>query len=235
MEEKVLGTQNLSIKSWAEDDRPREKFLAKGRSSLSNAELIAMLIGSGTRNQSAVELAKIILQAANNDLNRLAQFTVKDFIKIKGVGEAKALTIAAALELGRRRNDFLPKEEPIFIVSSQIYNWMKQFMLDIPHEEFWVIYMARNGKHIKTEPISVGGVSATVVDAKIIFKKALNENATNLVLCHNHPSGNLNPSHEDILITRKLQNAASLLDITISDHIIFTNDGYYSLSENNDM
>ncbi|WP_109831555.1 RadC family protein [Reichenbachiella versicolor] len=228
----MTNSKNLSIKAWAEEDRPREKLILKGKSALSDAELIAILIGSGTRTLTAVELSKHILSKCNNDLNQLARFTLKDLMKFNGIGEAKAISILSALELGRRRKT-QDKVEHVKIHSAEsVYEYMKPHLMDLPHEEFWIIHLNRSNTIIKAEPVSIGGVSGTVVDPKIIFKRALEETSSYLVLIHNHPSGNLNPSKQDYHITQKLKQAGDTLDIRILDHVIFTDDGYFSFSEN---
>jgi DNA repair protein RadC len=224
-------SNNLNIKSWAEDDRPREKLLKNGRSALSDAELLGILIGSGIRNMTAVDLAKLILQSVNNDLNKLARLTVKDLSKFKGIGEAKAINIVAALELGRRRKETETIKAPKLIASKTIYEYMKPFLLDLPHEEFWVLILSQASELIKAEKISSGGITGTIADPRIIFKLTLENLGTHLILCHNHPSGNLKPSQADMNITKKLVEGGRLLDITVVEHIIFGNDGYYSLAD----
>jgi DNA repair protein RadC len=219
---------NLKILSWAEEDRPREKLLLKGRSALSDAELIAILIGSGTRSVSAVDVAKIVLSEAGNNLNELARFTVSDLRKIKGIGEAKAISIVSALELGRRRKDVEFAEKVKITCSSDIYQLMKPELLDLPKEEFWVLLLNRANRLIRKEQISSGGVSGTVADPKIIFKSALEHYASSIVLVHNHPSGNLKPSQSDINLTQKMKEAGKLLEIPVLDHLIFGDNGYMS-------
>jgi DNA repair protein RadC len=223
------------IKAWAEDDRPREKFLLKGKQSLSNTELLAILIATGTKNESAVDLARKILQLTNDNLNELGKLSIKDLKKVKGIGEAKAITIAAALELGRRRKDEDAKQIEIVKTSREVFNYFEPLLADLPHEEFWILLLARNRKVIARVKISEGGVAGTVVDTKIIFKHAIENLASYIVLCHNHPSGNLQPSTADIQITKNLKNAAKLLDIDIVDHIIIGNNKYYSFADNDDF
>lgn len=225
-------TEYYSIKQWAEEDRPREKLMQKGRQALTDAELMAVLLGSGTVALSAVELAKQILQSANNNLHELAKMSVKELQKFKGIGEAKAITIVCALELGRRRKeaDFAKKDK---ITSSQdVYELMKPYLLDLYHEEFWVLLLNRANQVLKYEKISAGGVTGTVADPKIIFKRALEETANGLILVHNHPSGNTQPSQADIAITQKLREGAKLLDMQVLDHLIFTDNGFYSFIDN---
>ena len=223
--------ENLSIKQWAEEDRPREKLLAKGRSSLTEAELIGILIGSGTRTLSAVDLAKQILAAANHNLNELAKFTVKDLIKFKGIGEAKAISIVSALELGRRRKSVKAEEKLKFTSSKQIFELLRADLSDLKHEEFWIVLLKRNGELIKKVRVSSGGVAGTVADSKIIFNHALGELASSVILVHNHPSGALKPSTEDINFTKRIVDAGRLLDIAVIDHLIFTDSGYYSFAD----
>lgn len=222
---------NLAITEWAEEDRPREKLIIKGNSALSDAELIAILIGSGNRTQSAVGLAKSILSSSNNDLNKLARLSLNDLKKFNGIGEAKAIAIISALELGRRRKESEPEQKPKITDASEAYNTLKPIMLDLQHEEFWVILLNRSNQVIKKEKISTGGISGTMVDNRILFKRALEELASGIILAHNHPSGNRNPSQADINLTKKLQSAGKILDIQILDHIIFTDHTYFSFSE----
>jgi len=222
---------NLNILSWAEEDRPREKLLLKGKSALSDAELIAILIGSGTRSMSAVDVGKIILSNAGHNLNELAKFTVKDLQKIKGIGEAKAISIVSALELGRRRkeSEFVVKIK--ITCSNDIYDLMKPELMDLPKEEFWIVLLNRANRVIKKEQISSGGISGTVADPKIIFKAALDQYASSVILIHNHPSGNLKPSQTDINLTNKMKEAGKLLEIPVLDHIIFGDESYMSFAD----
>lgn len=222
----------LAINQWAEEDRPREKLLIKGKSSLSDAELIGILIGSGTKTLSAVDLAKQILNSANNDLHTLAKMSVSDLTKFKGIGEAKAINIVSALEVGRRRKASEPIKYPKITSPSQAYEYLKPELTDLNHEQFWVILMRRNNTVIKKEQISLGGVSGTMADPKIIFKKAIDVLASGIILAHNHPSGQTKPSHADNQLTKKIVSAGEFMDITISDHIIFTDESYFSYAEN---
>jgi DNA repair protein RadC len=221
----------LNIKSWALEDRPREKLLLKGMGSLSDAELIAILIGSGTPKMSAVELSKIILLHVGNNLNDLAKLTVKDLIKIKGIGEAKAITIIAALELGRRRKDQSAEDRPRLNSSNSVYEIIKGDLMDLPHEEFWVILVNQAHKFVKKKRISEGGVTGTVADSRIIFKFALEELATGVILVHNHPSGNLKPSQQDIDLTKKIKESGKVMDIALLDHLIIAGQKYFSFSD----
>jgi DNA repair protein RadC len=223
--------QNFSIKHWSEDDKPREKLMLKGKSVLSDAELIAILIGSGSRNESAVSLSKRILLSVNNNLNALGKLSLKQLMEFKGIGEAKAVTIAAALELGRRRRT---AELPDFfkITSSKaVFEIMQPLIGDLLHEEFWVLYLNNANKVIHKAQLSKGGITGTIVDVRLIFKLALEHNATAIILSHNHPSGKLVASDADREITKKLTFAGEQLDIKVLDHIIITEKGYLSFQD----
>jgi len=220
--------QKLSIKNWAVEDRPRERLLAKGIQSLSNTELIALLIGSGTKQISAVELARKILMKADNNLNLLGKFSVDDLQKQKGIGKAKAISIIAALELGRRRKLSETLGRPKITSSKDAYNIIFPLISDLQHEEFWVLLLNRSNKIIDKNKISQGGVAGTVIDVKIILKKAIEKLASSVILCHNHPSGNIEPSGADIGITGKLKEAAEVMDIKLLDHIIVADNSYFS-------
>lgn len=220
--------KKLSIKQWAVEDRPREKLLQKGISSLSDAEIIAILIGSGTREMSAVELAKNILHNAKNRIDELARLGVSDLTKIKGIGEAKAINIIAALELGRRRKLAEAFVKPKITSSKDVADIFIPILADLLHEEFWILLLNRSNTVIDRIKISQGGVSGTVIDSKLILKPAIDKLASSIILCHNHPSGNLKPSSEDEKITEKTKNAAELMDIKILDHIIVSSTGYFS-------
>lgn len=223
--------RELSIKQWAEEDRPREKLLLKGKSALSDAELLAILIGSGTRALSAVSIGKLILNAANGNLNHLARFSMKDLKAIKGIGEAKAITILSALELGRRRKEEIVEKKPKITSSTSVYQLMQGDLLDLAYEEFWILLLNRANQVIKKVKISAGGVAGTVADPKLIFKQALEHLASAIILVHNHPSGNLRPSQADIQLTRKLVQGGKLLEISVLDHLIFTDTAYYSFAD----
>lgn len=220
-----------SIKNWKEDDRPREKLALKGKSSLSDAELLAIIMGSGNRDESAVELAKRILNTANNNWNELAKYSIQDFCKFKGVGEAKAISIITALEIGRRRITQEVLERPKITSSENAALILQQQIGDLPTEEFWVMFLNQGNKIIKTEQISRGGITQTSVDVRIIFKRGIELMATAMILSHNHPSGNLVPSESDKNLTKKLIEASRYLDIQILDHIIVSQSGYYSLAD----
>ena len=227
--------ENFTIKSWAEDDRPREKLSLKGKSVLSDAELIAILIGSGSRNESAVELSKRILASVENNLNALGKLSIKQLCEFKGVGEAKAISIIAALEVGKRqKNEEVLKLEKI--TSSQIiYNIMQPIIGDLPHEEFWVLYLNNNLKIVFKSQLSKGGITGTVVDLRIIFKMAFQHNATAIVLVHNHPSGNNQPSNADLEVTKKIKVACQNLEINLVDHLIITQNNYYSFKDSSKL
>lgn len=227
--------KHLTIKAWAEDDRPREKMAEKGKSVLSNAELLAILLGSGTRDKSAVELGQEILSNCGNNLRELGKRNLQELITTKGVGPAKALTIIAAMELARRRGDEAEVAPTKIARSNDIYQYMKPFLSDLYHEEFYVILLSRGNAIIACENISRGGISGTVVDGKIIFKKALDHKASSIILVHNHPSGNLFPSEQDIRLTRKLVSFGDYIDLPVLDHLIFTDNGYFSFSDQGKM
>jgi DNA repair protein RadC len=226
-------TQKLSIKSWAEDDRPREKLILKGRSSLTDAELIAILIGSGSRSQSAVDLSKVILNAFKNNINEIGKASVTELKKFKGIGEAKAISIIAALELGRRRKEEGVIKRDKIRSSNDAYNALYPLLADKKIEEFWVVLLNQNNKIISREFISKGGVSGTVADVRVILKLAIDQLASGVILAHNHPSGAVNPSNADKLLTTKIKNGAELLDIKVLDHIIIGEDDYFSFADAN--
>lgn len=223
--------QALTIKNWAEEDRPREKLMLKGKASLSDAELIAIIIGSGTSSLSAVEVAKQILNEVGNDLNMLAKLSVKELMKFKGIGEAKAINIISALELGRRKRDMEITVKLKITCSEDAYKIMRPLLSDLLHEEFWVLLLSRNNTVLKKQQISSGGVSGTVADPKLIFKYALEELASGIILVHNHPSGNTKPSQADMSLTQKMKTAGMALEIAVLDHVIFTDTGYFSFAD----
>lgn len=220
-----------TIKDWAKDDRPREKLLGKNPASLSNSELLAILIRDGYRQKNAIELAKEVFRLANNNLNELGKITIQEMMNIKGIGEAKAIIIAAALELGRRRQASLSLEKPIVKSSRDIANYLQALLRDLPNEVFAVAYLNQGNRINRFEIISEGGITGTVADPRIILKKALLEEAVSLILCHNHPSGNLQPSKADQVLTKKLKDAAKLFDISLFDHIIVSENGYFSFAD----
>lgn len=221
----------VSIKYWSEDDQPREKLMLKGKSVVSNAELIAILIGSGNSEASAVELSRRILESVNHNLDELGKLTVNDLKKFKGIGEAKAISIIAALELGRRRKDAVKNERPKISSSKQAYDYIQADLADVPHEEFWVILLNRANMVIRKERISAGGVTGTLADARIIFKMAVESLACGIILVHNHPSGNKTASASDKSLTQKLKEAGKLIDVPVLDHIIYTDNGYFSFAD----
>jgi DNA repair protein RadC len=221
-----------TIKNWAEDDRPREKMLLKGIESLSNAELLAILINNGTREKSALDVAKELLTAIENDLRQLGKFSVTEILKlkVKGIGEAKAVTIAAALELGIRR-DAANKKKDVVLHSKDIADFLRARLQYKKHEVFAVIFLTRSNKVTHYEVISEGGITGTVADPRIIIKKALTHDAVSVILCHNHPSGSVKPSRQDEELTLKIKNAAMFFDIKVIDHIIVSEEGYYSFAD----
>lgn len=226
-----MDNNSISIKNWSEDDRPREKLILKGKSVLSDAELIAILIGSGSKNESAVELSKKILASVANNLNELGKLNLSQLCNFKGIGEAKAVTIIAAMELARRRRSEEVIELTKITSSKIIFEIMQPIIGELPHEEFWVLYLNNANKVIAKNQLSKGGMTGTVVDVRIIFKSALESGAVGILLCHNHPSGNLKPSEADIEITKKVKTAGKNLDINVLDHLIITQNGYYSFAD----
>ena len=219
------------ITNWSEDDKPREKLMLKGKSVLSDAELIAILIGSGSRNESAVDLSKRILASVDNNLNALGKLSLSQLMQFRGIGEAKAISIIAALELGRRRRGEDAVELKKITSSKIIFEIMQPILGELPHEEFWIIYMNNSNKVISKSQLSKGGITGTLVDVRIVFKTALEIGATALILCHNHPSGTLIPSDADKQITRKLKVAGDSLEIKVLDHLIVTETSYYSFAD----
>lgn len=221
----------LSIKNWSEDDQPREKMLKKGRNALSNAELITILIGTGTRNKSALELSQDLLHKVKNNLHELGKLSVHEIMQIKGLGPAKAVTIAAALELGRRRKDTEPQKQVQITCSADSFEHFSIYLQDLPHEEFWFALLNKANQVIETMPLSKGGVDGTVVDVKLICQKAIEKLASGVIISHNHPSGNLNASNQDKQITQKLKEALKLFDIVLLDHIIIASNNYVSFAD----
>ena len=219
------------IKFWAEQDRPREKLRHKGKTTLSDAELIAILLGSGAYGISAVDLSRAILASVDNNLHELALLTCEDLMKFNGIGEAKAVSIVAALELGRRRKDSEIINKSALSTSGEVYAFFKQYLLDLKHEEFWILLMKRNNQILKPVKISSGGISGTLVDAKIIFKHAIENLAAAVILVHNHPSGSKSPSPQDIKLTAELVAAGKIMEVPVKDHLIFTDNGYFSFSD----
>ncbi|MDD6209528.1 MAG: DNA repair protein RadC [Bacteroidales bacterium] len=227
--------ERIPISEWAIEDRPREKLLLKGITALSDAELLAILIGSGNDKESAVELAQRILYDAHNNINTLGKLSVKELIAgYKGIGEAKAITIAAALELGKRRKHEIVRNARI-TCSKDVFDFFHPILSDLPYEEFWLLLLNRNNRIIEHVRIGQGGVSETAVDIKIILKTAVMKLASGIVLCHNHPSGNNTPSKADCLITEKIKIAASFMDIVLQDHLIVCDDCFYSFADKNHL
>ena len=222
-----------SIAQWHEDDKPREKLINKGKNALSNAELLAILIGSGTKNISAVDLCKQILNDHQNQLHLMSRMTIKQLTNYKGIGEAKALSIIAALELGKRIRLEQANQIPKITKSQDIFDLMQPLLGDLYQEEFWVLYLSNANKVVHKQLICKGGINTTLVDIRLIFKGAFEHHALAIVLCHNHPSGKLNPSEADQKVTKKIIEAAKILEISVMDHLIITHYGYFSFADNN--
>jgi len=228
----MFNCMSLKITDWAEEDRPREKLLQKGTASLSDAELLAILISSGTKDKSAVDLGRELLQMANNNLNNLGKLSIGDLKKLHGIGSARAVTIAAALELGRRRK--LADAENVIQIkcSKDVADIFQPLLADLQYEEFWILFLNRSNKVINRMKLSQGGVSGTVTDVRMVMKKAIEYLASGIIVCHNHPSGNLNPSESDSKITQKIKDAGNLMDIQLLDHLIISEKDYYSFADN---
>lgn len=226
-----MQAQKYSIKTWAKDDRPREKLLLNGPATLSNSELLAILIHNGSRDKTAVDLAKEILRLGHDNLVELGRLSINDLTKVKGIGEAKAITIAAALELGRRRQSSLSLEKAVISSSSDIAAFLQIRLKDYRHEVFAVIFLNRANKVNHFEIISEGGITGTVADPRIILRRALEQDAVSVILCHNHPSGSLKPSRADEQLTVKIREAARYFDIAVLDHIIVSDSGYFSFAD----
>lgn len=223
--------QKNSIKDWSKDDRPREKLISKGVNALSDAELIAILIGSGNREESAVDVAKRILKSTSNNLNNLAKLSVHDLMQFKGIGEAKSISIITALEIGKRRSLEKALIVPKISSSKEVFDIMHPIMGDLSHEEFWVVYLNNSNKVIGQTAISKGGITGTMVDSRLLFKKAIELQAVGVILCHNHPSGSLKPSNADKQMTSKIIQAGKTLDIKVLDHLIITQTNYFSFAD----
>ena len=223
----------FSIKNWSEDDRPREKMLQKGRSTLSDAELIAILIGSGNRNESAVALSQRILASIENNLNELGKLSIRNLTGFKGLGNAKAISIIAALELGRRRREEDVLEKKKITSSNSVFELMQPLIGELPHEEFWIVYLNNSNKVLQKTQLSKGGITGTLVDIRIVLKNALQLGAVGIILVHNHPSGTLQPSLADKQLTQKIKTAGESLDIKVLDHIIITEKAYFSFADDN--
>ena len=224
-------TERLTITQWAEEDRPREKMMMHGASALSNAELLAILIGSGSAEESAVELMRKILNDYHNNLNELGKASIDELCRYKGIGSAKAISILAASELGKRRKEESVKERIAILSSKDVYECFYPMMCDLPTEECWVLLLNQASKIIDKTKISAGGLSATAVDVRCILREALLKRASAIVLCHNHPSGNIRPSKEDDLLTRHVAQASECMDIRLVDHIILTDGAFYSYAD----
>ena len=221
----------IPVKHWAEDDQPREKLLNKGKRALSDAELLSILLGFGTRGTSVVEVAKNLLNTFDNNLHELSKASIEDLRKVRGVGKVKAIKIAAALELGQRRNLAEIKKRPQIRTSEDAHKIISNTIKDLHYEEFWILLLNRSNEVIGKKEISKGGVSGTVVDAKLVFNEALKQLASSIILCHNHPSGNLKPSQADIDLTKKIKAAGKTLDISVLDHLIVSESGFYSFAD----
>jgi DNA repair protein RadC len=226
-----MQENKYSIKNWAKDDRPREKLRLKGASMLSDSELLAILIHHGTRERSALELARETLLLAKGSLAELGKLTIRELMKIKGIGEAKAIAIAAALELGRRRQAAGSIVKPVITTSTEVASYLQTLLKDRRHEVFGVVFLNRANKINHFEIISEGGITGTIADPRIILKKALEEDAVSIILCHNHPSGSLKPSKADVELTTKIKEAAKYFDIKVLDHVIIADDGYFSFAD----
>ena len=224
---------SFPIKNWSQDDQPREKLLYKGKAALSDAELVAILIGSGSREESAVDLCKRILSSVDNNLSALGKLSIKQLMEFKGIGEAKAITIAAAMELGRRRRGEEALEKKKITSSVSVFELMQPIVGELQHEEFWIIYLNNSNKVIQKNQLSKGGITGTLVDVRLVLKQALEVGATGLILVHNHPSGTLKPSEADKQLTQKLKLASESLDIKVLDHIIVTEKAYFSFADEN--
>lgn len=222
---------SFSIKNWSQDDQPREKLLYKGKAALSDAELVAILIGSGNREESAVALCKRILASTDNNLSELGKLTIKQLTAFKGIGEAKAISIIAALELGRRRRGSEALERKKITSSKSVFELMQPEIGELPHEEFWIVYLNNSNKVIQKNQLSKGGITGTLVDVRLALKIALEVGAVGIILAHNHPSGTLNPSLADRNLTQKLKTAAQSLDIKVLDHLIITEKAYFSFAD----
>lgn len=222
----------MSIKKWSEDDRPREKFHLKGKNSCSNSELLAILIGMGNAEHSALDLSKIILDSVDNSFEKLSKKSIIELMKYKGIGLAKAVTIASALEIGNRKLSEIQPDTQKISCSRDGFNLLKKYFFGLKHEEFYVAFLSKNNKPIKIERISIGGTSSTIIDVKIIAKMAVDQLCAGIILSHNHPSGNMNPSDEDIKITKRVKEALKLFDIAVLDHLIIHENEYYSLIDN---
>lgn len=227
----ILTNKSLGIKEWKSDDKPREKLMIKGKSALSDAELLAILIGSGNREENAVSLCQRILGSVNHNLLELGKLGITDLMKFKGIGEAKALSILTALELGRRRRHEDAMEKLNISSSKDVFELMQPMIGDLEMEEFWVVFLNNSNKVLSKQKISSGGITGTVVDVRLVFKMALELYATSVILCHNHPSGGLKPSQADLNLTQKMADAGKVMDIKVLDHLIITGNHFYSFAD----
>ncbi len=227
--------KKLTIKSWATEDRPREKLMSKGAPVLSSAELLAILIGSGNKKESAVDLSKRILESVQYNIHELAKLSLKKLTAFHGIGPAKAITIVTALELGKRRQLETFIERPKISSSQEVFSMMQPLMGSLAHEEFWVLYLNNSNEVLSKHQLSKGGITATLVDVRLLFKKAIEMSAVAIVICHNHPSGTLNPSREDKQITKKIKDGGLSLDIKLLDHLIITEKSYFSFADNGEI
>jgi DNA repair protein RadC len=223
---------SLKITDWAAEDRPREKLIQKGTASLSDAELLAILISSGTKERSAVDLGRELLSLANNNLNTLGKLSISELMKLHGIGVARAVTIAAALELGRRRKFVEVPDMPQIKCSKDVFDLFQPLLSDLPYEEFWILFLNRSNKVTNRMKLSQGGISGTVTDVRMIMKKAIEYLASGIIVCHNHPSGNLTPSESDTRITLKIKETGNIMDIQLLDHLIVSEKDYYSFADN---
>jgi DNA repair protein RadC len=235
MKTPFIRERRSGILQWASQDRPREKLLDKGRGHVTDAELLAILIGTGSRSETALDLARRMLAAANGDLNQLARMSYGDFCKIKGIGPAKAVSILAAIELGRRRTDMPSPELETMNSPMAVYQFLKADLVDVPVEQFWLVILDNSLKPIRKIKLSEGGIASVLVDVRVLFGEAVKSLATAIVVVHNHPSGKLQPSEEDLKLTRRIVSAADILQIRLLDHLIWTNQGFYSFADNGQL
>ena len=224
--------KKLTIKYWALEDRPREKLMQKGKEVLTDAELIAILIGAGSKEESAVELSKRMLNSVNNNINQLATLSLEQLMEFKGIGEAKAVSVITALELGKRRHYEQLEEKPVIKSSASVFNLIQPLIGELEHEEFWVLYLNNSNKVIVKKQLSKGGITATMVDIRLVFRKAVELASVGIIVCHNHPSGKLTPSNSDKTLTKKIMEAGKILDIKLLDHLIITQKDYFSFADN---
>jgi DNA repair protein RadC len=224
--------KKLTIKSWAIEDRPREKLMLQGKEKLTDAELITILIGSGTKEESALELSKRILSSVNNNINQLASLSLEKLITFKGIGLARAISIITALELGKRRHFAQVEQKPVIKSSNDVFKIIHPIIGELEHEEFWVLFLNNSNKVISKQQLSKGGITATMVDVRLLFKRAVELTSVGIIVCHNHPSGKLSPSNSDKQLTAKVKEAGNTLDIKLLDHLIITQKEYFSFADN---